>query len=322
MRLPDLHRRRLRTILGWGAVVGFAIGTALVYRWAEPAPPTAAPLQTASAGSNVTMRLENAPFVGHSSGFKTWSLLAGRIELERMPGSSVVSIESVALTDIKNGLLFPAPPAAAISPRTAPPAQGPSTQTALNRLPPEAEISYGPWTSKFRAGHGHYRSGLMSLPPPELALLYRLQSEFDLSQGVDFLTREGDHFEAESLTVLDLIDKKSGHSERRILCDNGMKVTRKDAKVSANQARYDAAGRTVEFLGGARATYPDGALQAERVYWSLDDGILRCPDTTTGTMQGVPFVAQGLMIDLKKRTMRANQIEFELRSDSQEKLHL
>ena len=322
MPIPELHRRRLRVLLGWVGAVGFVVGTALVYRWAEPAAPTAAlPSQTASFGSNVTMRLENAPFVGHSNGFKTWSLRAGRIELERMPGASLASIESIGLTAIKDGLLFPVPPAPRSAPAPVSPVPGPSAQTPLNQLPPESEITYGPWSAQFRAGRGHYRSGLLSLPPPELALLYRLQSEFELTQGVDFRTREGDHFEAESLTVLDLQNKRTGLAERRILCDNGMKVTRKNAQITANQARYDVAGRSVECLGGARATFADGVIQADRMYWSLDAGILRCPETATGTLRGVPFTAQGLTVNQKNRTVHANQIEFALRSDSQEKLH-
>ncbi len=323
MRVPDHLRRRLGTLLRWTAAVGCVVGTVLVYRWAEPtSPPTPATLQGASLGSNVTMRLENAPFVGHSNGFKTWSLQAGRIELERLPGGSLASIESIALTDIKDGLLFPAPPPLPVpSLVLAPAAQHSPTQTAPGQIPPEAEVTYGPWNAKFRAGRGHYRSGLMSLPPPELAVLYRLQSEFDLSQGVDFRTREGDHFEAQSLTVLDLQNKKTGHSERRILCENGMKVTRKDAQVTANQSRYDVAGRTVECLGGARATFPDGVVQAERMYWSLDAGIVRCPEDTTGVLRGVPFVAHGLTIDLKSRTAHANHMEFDLRSESLGKLH-
>ena len=321
MRLPDRLRRQLRTVFGWTAAVGFVIGTVLVYRWAEPAPPTTAPLQSAAIGSNVTMRLENSPFVGHSNGFKTWSLWAGKIEMERMPGSALASIESVSLTNIKDGLLFPAPATPLAAPSPTAPLQSPSGQTALSRLPTEAEATHGPWSAKFRAGRGHYRSGLLSLPPPELALLYRLQSEFDLTQGVDFRTREGDHFEAESLSVLDLQNKQNGRSERRILCDNGMKVTRKDTQVTANRARYDVAGRTVECLGGARATFPDGVLQADRVYWSLDAGVLRCPETTTGTFRGIPFVAQGLIVDIRKRTAHANHLELHLRSESLSKLH-
>jgi len=320
MRLPDLHRRLLYTILGWVAAVGSVVGIVLVYQLAEPSSPTTPAAQSVSPSSNVTMRLENAPFVGHSNGFKIWSLRAGQIALERTPGSSLASIENVALTDIKDGLLFPTPPAPAVSPTLAPVGRGASVQTAINTLSPEAEASYGPWTAKFRAGQGRYRSGLTSLPPPELALLYRLQSEFDLTQGVDFLTREGDHFEAASLTVLDLIQKKNGHSERRILCDNGMKITRKDAQMTANQARYDVAGRTVECLGGARATFPDGTIQADRMYWSLDAGIVRCPETTTGTYRGIPFVAQDLVVDIKNRTTHANHIEFKLRNESLEKL--
>jgi len=318
MRLSDLHRRLLYTILGWIAAVGFVI--VLVCLWAEPSAPTTPAAQSVSPSSNVTMRLENAPFIGHSNGFKTWSLRAGQIALERTPGSSLASIENVALTDIKDGLLFPTPPPPAASPTPAPAGRGSSAQTAISTLPPEAEVSYGPWTAKFRAGQGRYRSGLTSLPPPELALLYRLQSEFDLTQGVDFLTREGDHFEAASLTVLDLIQKKNGHSERRILCDNGMKITRKDAQMTANQARYDVAGRTVECLGGARAVFPDGTLQAERMYWSFDTGVVRCPEISTGNLKGVPFRAQGLVLDMKKRTSHANLLEFDLRSDSLEKL--
>ena len=319
MRLSDLQRRRLRPLLGWTAAVGFAVGTTLVYRWAEPRSSPTPPVQSASSGNNVTMRLENAPFVGHSQGYKTWSLVAGTVALERMPNASLSSIENISLTHIKDGLLFPAPPEPAVVP-TAAVVHGPAGQTTVDRLPTEAEASYGPWTAKFQAGLGHYRSGLMALPPPELALLYRLQSEFDLSQGVDFRTREGDHFEAESLTVLDLINKQNGHAERRILCDNGMKITRKNAQMSANQARYDVSGRTVECLGGARATFPDGALQSDRMYWSLDNEVLRCPETVTGTMQGIPFVAQGLTVDMKNRTMHANHIHFELRSESEENL--
>ena len=322
MRVPDPLRRRLTALSGWATAIGFVVGTALVYRWAEPRPPMPPTVQNASVGSNVTMRLENAPFVGHSNGFKTWSLLAGRIELEHLPNASLSSIESVSLIDIKDGLLFPAPPPTpASSLAGAPPLPSAPTQTVPGGLAPETEVAYGPWNAKFRAGRGHYRSGLMSLPPPELAVLYRLQSEFDLSKSVDFRTREGDHFEAESLTVLDLQNKKTGRSERRILCDNGMKVTRKDTQVTANRARYDVAGRTVECLGGARAAFPDGVLQAERVYWSLDAGVLRCPETASGTLRGVPFTAQGLTIDIKNRTAHANQTEFHLRSESSGNLH-
>ena len=99
-----------------------------------------------------------------------------------------------------------------------------------------------------------------------------------------------------------------------------MKVTHNDAQMTANQARYAVSERVVECLGGARATFPDGTLQAERMYWDLDAGMLRCPDTVTGTLQGVPFTAQGLTVDIKNRTTHANHITFQLRSDLLEKL--
>lgn len=322
MPVSAYRRRQIQAALGWTAAVGFVVGTVLVYRWAEPSSTPNAAIQPAGSNSNVTIRLENAPFFGHSNGYKTWSLHAGRIELERMPGASLSSLESVSLSDIKDGLLFPTPPPMPAAPAAAPSSSPhPAGQTAIGLLSPENEAAYGPWTARFRAGHGHYNSGMLAQPPPDLATLYRLQSAFDLSQGVALRTREGDLFEADSLSVFDLLSKQNGHSERRILCNNGMKLTRKDGSVAANQARYDVANRTVECLGGARVTFSDGSFQTERMYWSLDEGILRCPDAAAGTLRGAPFNAQGMTIDLKKHHMHANQITFELRSDSQEKRH-
>lgn len=317
MRPPALPRR-LSAVLSWIAAVGFIAGTVIIYRWAEPSRHEEAHIQQASTGSNVTMRLENAPFVGHSNGFKTWSLKARLIELERMPGSSLASIESVTLTDIQNGLLFPAPPTPASG--VAPPAPSglpAGGQTAIGQIPPEAEKPYGPWTAQFRAGRGHYNSGMLAQLPPDLAEFYRLQAEFALTQGAVLRTREGDRFEADTVHVLDMQNKRTGRSERRILCENGMKLTRKDAQAAANQARYDTVTRTVECLGGAHITFPDGVIQTERMYWSLDEGVLRSPESTSGTIQGMPFTARSMTFDLKKHTMHANGIHFDLRSDSQ-----
>ncbi len=316
MRVPDRLRRPLGRLLGWTVGIGGLLGAVILYRWAEPSSPPAASVQNAS-GTNVAIRLENVPFVGHSNGFTTWSLRAGRIELERLPGGSLAGIESIDLTDIKDGLLFPAPPPpkAVPTPAPAPAVSGLPPQTEINKISPESETTYGPWSAKFQAKRGHYRSGLLTVLPPELAPMYRLQAEFRLSNGVDFRTREGDHFEAESITILDLLSKQSSRAERRILCDNGMKVTRKNAQVTANQARYDTQGRTVECLGGARATIPDGTIQAERMFWSLDAQVLRCPETTTGVLQGVPFVAEGLVVDMKNHTAHANRIRFDLRNE-------
>ncbi len=329
MRIPDHLRRPVGKFVGWILLIGGLAGTVAIYRWAEPSSPPIASIQNAS-GTNVAIRLENAPFVGHSNGFKTWSLQAGKIELERLPGGSLSNIESIDLTDIRDGLLFPAPPPPKAIPGTSTPSlPGPDApaatlpkETEINRITPESETSYGPWNAQFHAKHGHYRSGLLTVLPPELAPLYRLQSEFRLSGGVDFLTREGDHFQAQSITILDLLSKQANRSERRVMCDDGMKVSRKDAQVSANQARFDTTSRTVECLGGARAVIPDGTLQAERMYWSLDAQVLRCPETTTGVLEGIPFTAEGLVVDMKNHRAHANHIRLELRNEVQGKFHL
>jgi hypothetical protein len=86
-------------------------------------------------------------------------------------------------------------------------------------------------------------------------------------------------------------------------------------QIQTNQARYDPADRNVECLGGARGSFKEGTVQAERIFWSLRDQVMRVPDTAMGTMNGIPFTADGMVVDLKQRTLAANHAHLRIRID-------
>lgn len=299
----------LLRVLRWSMLPGLIFALYLAYRWAEPAPTSSLPFQT-SFNSTVTMRLEEAPFIGYANGRKSWSVWAKRIDLERLPGASFSTVQSATLVDIRDGALYtlpdtPAPPAASANASAA----------------PSGTVNVKP-AATFRARRGRYALQNLEPTPAHLTLNYNVQWQFKLTEDVDFRMQNGDRLQADSLTILELTNKRTGRPERRILCESGAKVTHKEVSMRANSARYDPAERLVECLGGVRGTFKNGTVQSERAFWSLNEQIVRCPETATGVVDGMAFRAEGLVIDMKHRTLRANRVRARFRMESRETFRL
>lgn len=284
-------------MLGWGALTAFALGMYLLYRWAGHSPTDSMPPFVATSTS-AAFRLESATFTGESDGRKTWSVWARQIDVERMPGSALSSIQGATLTDIRNGVLYKAP----------------SKDSAAAVTISNDGLPTGPPAATFRAQHGRYALGNLEPVANELDLLYSVRWQLKLTGSVDLRTAAGDHLQSDALTILEMTNRRTGRLERRVVCDNGVQITLKDAQIHANQARYDPAGRTVECLGGVRGVHKDGTVQADSLFWSLKDQIIRCPETASGVFRGMAGVWTGLTLDLKHRRLQANHFDGEIRT--------
>jgi hypothetical protein len=294
MKEPSRVRRFLRRTGGWALLAGLVFGFYLAYRWAEPSQNGAYSAVSSGSATNVTMRLENAPFTGYSQGHKTWALWAGRIDLERIPGGAMSNIQVATLTDIRDGKLY----------------QRPASPSAAETSAPDDPVS-----ATFHARQGRYTIGTVDPAPFELTTLYTIQWQFRLTGNVEFRTSNGDHFQTESLTVIEMTDRRTHRTERRIFCDSGVQVTLRDAHLIANRARYDPGERVVDCLGGVRGTFKEGRVQAERVFWALRENVLRCPETSTGGIRGQGFLAEGLTMDIRQRRLRANHVRLQMRME-------
>jgi hypothetical protein len=320
--LPRPPRRFLRA-LGWTALLGLSVGLFFAYRWAGSVTLPVAP-SLESGGPQVMMRLEGAPFTSYVNGRKTWSLWAGRIDLERLPGSALANLQRATLTDIRNGKLYAAPPNGAAIPPVTPASATEFPALRLSTGSPNLAPTATPDSpddlpaATFRANSGLYALGTLEPPPAEIAPLYDVQWQFKLKGGVEFKTQAGDRLRSDSLILLEMISRRTHRTERRILCDQGAKVDLKDVQVQANRVRYDPAERTVECLGGVRGTFKGGVMQAERLFWSLKDQVLRCPETATGTYHGMPFTWEGLTVDLKRRVLTANRVHGQIRIEEED----
>lgn len=231
------------------------------------------------------MRLENAPFTSYADGRKSWSLRAHRIALERMAGASLTNIQSANLERIREGVLYA------------------SSDASSGASAPAA---------RFQADQGRYALGETDPIPDDLALLYAIQWQFRLTGNVHFVIQNGDRLRAPSLTILEMRHRASGKLERRILCTQGAQVFLQGVRIQCNRVRYDPAGRTLECLEGVRGTFQEGQVQAERLFWSHEDSMLRCPDTAAGALRGMPFQATGLTVDLRQRIVEAEQVAIQV----------
>ncbi len=319
---PRLRRLVLRAF-GGIVLLGLAVGLYFAYVWAgASSSPVLFP--PANQGSQVTVRLEEAPFSGYFHGHKSWSLWAKRIDLEHLPGSAMANIQSATLTDIRNGKLFDPPPDRPTPADSAQPIPAAAT-TRANRPFGSMHIEdFTPTTDKapdlppaatFRADRGVYSLGTLQPVPSDLQFLYEIQWQFKLQGNVDYRMRSGDRLHADSLIILEMINKRTRRTERRVLCDTGVQVTLHGVKILANQARYDPADRTVECLGGVRGAFKDGTVQADQIFWSLKDQMIRCPETATGTFRGMDCTWKNLTVDLKRRKLHADTMEGLIRMD-------
>lgn len=279
-------------------LIGLVGSLILLYRWAEPSR-TAASSSVEGSHTSVAIRMENADYANYVQGRKTWAVRVQAIDLQRLPGSPLADIQAADMTGIHDGSLY-APSREA---------EAPLTST------PEPLGDFGQPEATFRAQRGRYTAGAFQTPPAELTSLYNLEWQLKLMNNVHYVTRAGDRLTTDLLTILQLTDRRTRRKEQRILCDEGATMTHKDASLKANQIRYSPATREVECLGGVRGTFKEGVVQTERAFWSVKEQMLRCPDTATGVIRGMPFTAEGITIDLKQRKIHANRGSVELRTE-------
>ncbi|HLK58409.1 MAG TPA: hypothetical protein VKU00_17710 [Chthonomonadaceae bacterium] len=305
-------RRLLKYLAGWILFFGLAGGIYLAYRWAEPSPRDLHPLYP-SNGPQVSIRLENVPFTAYADGHKAWSLWAKSVEMEHGIGSAFVNLQGATLTDIRDGVLYPSSPNA--EPLTIIPPVGsakPGSPKPPAPTPPEA---LGPPVARFHAKQGRYFPGTAQPLPPDLNGQFYPLWQFRLTGDVDLTTSAGDHLQSDALTIMELINRQTRKTERRMVCDSGAQITLNSIQIHANQARYDPEARLVTCFGGVRATYKEGNLQTEQATWSLKDQMIQCPMPSAGVIQKMPYQAASLTLDLKHRIHKANDIHLKLRRD-------
>ncbi|HZT40804.1 MAG TPA: hypothetical protein VFA07_01375 [Chthonomonadaceae bacterium] len=290
--------RSLTRALGWTLLAALVLGLYLAYRWAGQPSVVSPPAQVVT-GTTPTFLLTNTTYSETSGGHKIWSVWAGRIEMDHMPGAALAAIQKATLTDIRNGVLYRVPASG-----TVPAAAGTSAPLA------------GPPAATFRADKGLYAVGDLASVPNDIVLAYSVRWQLQLTGNVDLRATDGDHLHADSLSILEMINRRNGRLERRIVCDNGLQVSLKDVQVHANVARYDPADRSVECLGGVRGTFREGAVQADSLFWSLKDQVLRCPETASGTFRAFTGAWNGMSIDLKRHRLYANSFQGNIRSDN------
>lgn len=281
---PKLQRR-----FGTLGLIALVAGLFILYRWAEPTS-TFSASTTPTQSPTVTMRLENAPFESYTNGHKSWSVWADKIDLERTSGAAMSMIQSATIEGIRDGALYKLPGKTSIP-------------TA------SSQSSSGIVTANFSARKGRYSAQNLDSMPPEWAQNYTLQWQFRLMEDVKLQTREGEKLTADSMTLFELVNRRTGLPEHRIVWDSGAEMMSKKVHVHANQMRMDPGERLVECMNGVRCSYPDGAVQTERAFLSLKDSILRCPDPASGTDKKMQYTADGLVMDIKKHKLNANRVQ-------------
>ena len=303
-------RRILKRLAGWMLVPGIAAVIYLAYRWAEPSPNAFKHL-IPSSGTQISIRLENVPFTAYSGGHKAWSLWAASIEMEHGAGSAFANLQGATLTDIRDGILYPSSPNAEpltiLTPQSPPKSGAPAAPAPT---PPEA---LGPPVATFRANQGQYLPGALQQLPPDLAGQFFPLWQFHLTGGVDLKTSVGDRLQSESLTIMELANRQTRKTERRMVCDAGAQITLNGIQINTNQARYDPDQRIVACFSGVHGTFKEGNVQTDQATWSLKDQIIQCPYSAAGVIQGTPFEADNITLDLKQRVHNANHIRFHLR---------
>lgn len=253
-------------------------------------------LLSPAASSNVALRMERVTFDNVAGNARNWSLWAGKIEVLRTPGAYIQStLQRADVTDLRDGKLYALP-------------EGLSAGREIKNGP--ASSSTDRPAALFSARQGRYALGTIDPLPGDLPLLYDVQWQFRLSGDVHFRTREGDQLTAPELTILEMVQRRTGRTERRILCGQGADMTVKNVTVHANSLRYDPASRTVECTGGVRCEPHAGdAVQTESAFWSIRDQTLRCPNSTSGVWNGTTFSAGNLTLDTRTNDVQGNGLE-------------
>ncbi len=297
MKLPEkANTPQVQRRFGTLGVITLLVVLAGVYRWAEPSN-TYLSSPSPSPVSTVTMRLENAPFESYVNGHKSWSVWANRIDLERTAGASMSMIQSASIEGIRNGILYKAGEKSPAS----------DDSSVMNKEP--ALVS-------FSAQKGRYAIQNLDSMPLEWSQNYTMQWQFRLTDDVKLETLKGETLTAESMTLYELINRRTRKSEHRLVWDSGADMTSKKVRVHSNQMRMDPGERVLECTHGVRCAYPDGAVQTDRAYLSLKEQILRCPDPAAGTEKKLQYSAEGLVVNIKNRVFTANRVQMKFPVES------
>lgn len=272
-----------QSLLPWAALMVTASLIFLLYRWAaKPLPP---PSQNGNASDLPVMRLENADFESQIGDHRSWALKAKSIDFEKQPGAALSNIRKASLMQITDGKLFELIDL-----------EGQGTKRTAKE-----EVN-----STFMADRGDYETDNLQALPYDLALLFSAKWRFQLSGNVRLTTQSGATILAPNLTILELNRTTTHKAEQRILCNEGANIATKQIQIQANKARLNPSDRVIECMEGVRATFAEGEIQTERLFWTVKEGLLYCPTPVSGTWRKMPFTATNLNLDMKHKIMRAD----------------
>ncbi|MBC7527682.1 MAG: hypothetical protein H7308_09030 [Chthonomonadaceae bacterium] len=303
----------MRRTLPWLFFFLIVIAVYYAYLWADRPTGSSNPFFFASNKNKVSLRIDNGTFRASTEGRFVWEISAKSVEVERVPGASVSEVQIATLVGIKDGKLYNLPPElTGDKPRNSNVTKAPSTDSP-NTLFEKPGIT-------FRADNGHYALNDATPLPPELSLLYRAKWQLSLSGNVEIKTSLGDKLNAPTLLILELERARDRKIERRMICSTGATLTLdrgkgKSGTIKANVLRFNPDERTVEGMNGVSATFKGGTAQTEHLYYSLKDEVMLLPENSSGTYNGLGFIAQDLMIDLKQEKRKAKHITIELPVD-------
>ncbi len=284
MRFRTNGGAQWKSLLGWAISLGVTLLIFRTYRWAGT--PFPIPSRSGDSLEVPVMRLENADFESQIGNRKSWALKAKSIDFEKQSGAALSNIRKATLNQIIDGKLYEV-----------------FEEEKGQPKPKKEEVN-----STFSADRGEYEAEDLHALPYDLALLFHSKWRFKLSGNVRLTTQSGATIVAPNLTILELVNNNTHKTEQRILCNDGANIATKQVRIQTNKARLNPADRVIECMEGVRATFDEGEIQTERLFWTVKDGILVCPTPVSGTWRKMPFTATNLSLDLRNKIMRADFI--------------
>jgi hypothetical protein len=280
--------------MAWSAFFAFFLMVFFTYRWAVR--PLPRPKNNGFDSSQPVMRLENAAFESLIGERRSWSLSARSIDFQKLPGGALSSVRKATIEAIKEGKLYEV-----LEPEKTPKQQHEPTAT-------------------FSAEHGDYQTEATSALPYDLALLFSIKWRFHLTGNVRLVTRSGAVITAPTLTILELKSNTNGKIEQRILCNDSAKITTKQVALNANKIRMNPSDKVIEGTEGVRAEYNKNTFQTDRIFWTVKEEQLFCPNTVSGVWSKMGFTADNITLDLKQKILRSPHIRFKIDLNALENL--
>lgn len=275
-----------RKWLTWAVLLVIPLLLWQVYRWAG----SPLPLPSSSSGTAPdipVIRLENADFESLIGERRSWSLKAKSIDFQKQPGAALSNIRKAVLNQIHEGKLYEILDVEGKG----------AKQSKSNEV-----------NSTFMADRGEYDTDARNALPYDIALIAVAQWRFQLIGNVRLTTRSGATIVAPNLAIVELKHNQNTKTEQRILCNDGANIATKQVRLQTNKARLNPADRVIECTDGVHASFDEGEIQTDRVFWTVKEGILICPNPVSGTWRKMPFTANNLNIDLHNKILRADFI--------------